>query len=412
MEVERVLVHEWTETRMPLLPGHGVTRVTVVRRNANESDEQLELAFLGPGDGVLLHVAFPAQDPCCVRSISFPVPIAATTVTWSGWVSSLPNASVLGRPLSLAEAGAVLGWWVAAPIASAATVAARTAAWSHISYERERICTVLRKRDHVYSKFPNTPLSHILGALFRSEARLLLLVAQRLGVHLEHDVKSLILAHLAAPYALPRASFANDLAAHCPAQQSSEYQYGMFPAGLAVLGRVSDFTHTQSETPNAWWQVDLEPKPGESCAVTAVHLVNRLDCAYSRLRDITVTLLDEHERVLHRSETLNPLNVLMDRYNVTYQGPRTLCIEYAAAVRGVRYVRVDRDADLLLRGSGGVGNWDEGYVLSLAAVEVKGSRVEAAEQASSKATPNRSEKEDEEGVDGEIKHGGHKCTLQ
>lgn len=152
------------------------------------------------------------------------------------------------------------------------------------------------------------------------------------------------------------------------ATQSSDYGSGQFPAALAIDGEFENFTHTAAgvNLPAAW-ELDL----GETYAIGSVVLHNRRDCCRSRLRDVTVLILDAPGGdVVFRSALLNPENELGGG---TLAGPESLAVEVAreagGAVRG-RAVRVVRTPDPDLSGTGGQGNADEADVLSLAEVEV------------------------------------------
>ncbi len=151
-----------------------------------------------------------------------------------------------------------------------------------------------------------------------------------------------------------------NLALGKPAVQSS--QLGAFDPGLAVDGDNGNFTHTFFSDLDATWEIDL----GQSSLLTLIVLNNRTSCCQSRLRDITVSVLDDADDVVYASALLNPENV--------DGGPRQIAVDLLDQVGGVlgRKVRVHRTPDPDLSGTQGAGNADEAAVLSLAEVEVYG----------------------------------------
>jgi hypothetical protein len=158
-----------------------------------------------------------------------------------------------------------------------------------------------------------------------------------------------------------------DLAPSGVATQSSEYPIS-FPAGYAIDGNPSTFTSTAVEDANATWQVTM---PSDS-VVTQVILHNRLE-AQSRLRDITVEVLDASGVVVAASALLNPENILGG--GQVDVGPATLTFDLVAETGGTvvgRTIRVRRTGDPDLSGSGGQGNEGEPNILSLGEVEVLG----------------------------------------
>src|SRR5262249_52864220 len=151
-----------------------------------------------------------------------------------------------------------------------------------------------------------------------------------------------------------------------------EYAGGQFPASLAIDGDFDNFTHTAAgvNVP-ATWELDL----GDSYYLQAIVLHNRADCCRSRLRDITVSILDAPGgNLLFQSELLNPENVLGGGGT---GGPESLTVDLVAATGGPpnpppdppnqppgglvfgRVIRVVRTPDPDLSGSGGQGNADE-----------------------------------------------------
>ncbi len=152
-------------------------------------------------------------------------------------------------------------------------------------------------------------------------------------------------------------------------QSSTGFTYG---ASLAIDGSLGDFTHTSAGVNlPATWEVDL----GGTFFIQKIVLHNRAGCCPSRLRDITVSILDSSgTNVAYESALLNPENVLGG--GVASGGPATLTVDLVAATGAVvegGKVRVVRTPDPDLSGSDGDGNSDEADVLSLAEVEVLGS---------------------------------------
>ncbi len=151
------------------------------------------------------------------------------------------------------------------------------------------------------------------------------------------------------------------------AQSSTGFGYG---PELAINGRYDDFTHTAAgvNLPAAW-QLDL----GGTFFLYRITLYNRTSCCGSRLRDITVSILDEDgTSAVFTSELLNPENVLGGG---TLDGPATLALDLVAitgsAIEG-GIIRIVRTPDPDLSGTGGLGNADEADVLSLGEVEALG----------------------------------------
>jgi len=142
---------------------------------------------------------------------------------------------------------------------------------------------------------------------------------------------------------------------------------GGFVAELGVNNNRGDFTHTLAGTNlPATWEVNL----GGVFPIGEVILYNRTSCCGSRLRDITITILDPTGTdVLYESELLNPEN----EQGLFPNGPATLganlVTETGGAVNG-QIVRVVRTPDDDLSGTAGQGNTDEADVLSLGEVEI------------------------------------------
>ncbi|MCA9540352.1 MAG: CotH kinase family protein, partial [Myxococcales bacterium] len=162
---------------------------------------------------------------------------------------------------------------------------------------------------------------------------------------------------------LPAPGEAENLALGRPVAQTSTLS--SFIAELGVDGNLGNFTHTLSSDQTPTWEVDL----GSERFLSSVVLHNRTSCCGSRLRDITVEVLDADGEVVHTSALLNPENVLGNGLN----GPATLTVDYAeqGGVVG-QTVRVQRLPDLDLSATNGQGNGDEPTVLSLGEVEVFG----------------------------------------
>jgi hypothetical protein len=132
---------------------------------------------------------------------------------------------------------------------------------------------------------------------------------------------------------------------------------GGFTAALAVDGNIGNFTHTLSGDANPTWQIDL----GASNRLDSLTIYNRGGgCCQSRLRDITVEVLDWAGNTVYTSPLLNPENVLGGGGT---GGPLTLEIP-SLGVLG-KTVRVKRTIDSDLSGTGGQGNADEGSILSI-----------------------------------------------
>ena len=151
-----------------------------------------------------------------------------------------------------------------------------------------------------------------------------------------------------------------------PATQTSDFTPAL-GASLAVDGILGNFTATAGDDVEPSWEVDLE---GEF-AINAIVLHNRGDgCCQSRLRDITVSILDGAGALVWESELLNEENELGGG---TTDGPARLVVDLRDLegddIVGSR-VRVSRLVDDDLSGSGGVGGVDEANVLSLGEVEV------------------------------------------
>ena len=154
-------------------------------------------------------------------------------------------------------------------------------------------------------------------------------------------------------YGAQRGDAVEEIAGGQPTVQTSTL--GSFAAGRAVNGDFDDFTHTTSADDAASWRVDLPAARW----IDRVVVHNRRGCCRSRLRDITVRVLDADDVAVWTSPLLNPENAL--------GGPAMLTVE--PGVEG-HAIEISRTPDLDF--SGGAGNGDEATVLSLGEVEVFG----------------------------------------
>lgn len=146
---------------------------------------------------------------------------------------------------------------------------------------------------------------------------------------------------------------------------------GGFTADLAVNGNNGDFTHTLGDDATPFWEVNF----GENLRLETVNLHNRESCCGSRLRDITIEVLNNAGQTVFTSPLLNPEN----SESAFPSGPADLFFDFAGANGGSplfgQTVRVRRTSDPDLSGSGGQGNPDEANVLSLGEVTVIGGSV-------------------------------------
>ena len=136
----------------------------------------------------------------------------------------------------------------------------------------------------------------------------------------------------------------------------------------AVNGNYNDFTHTLAgQNLPATWEVNL----ATNYALARIVIYNRTDCCGSRLRDITVRILDVDGMTTNfTSVPLNPENILGGH---GLSGPASLTLNLTNLTGGFVLggrVRLTRTPDPNLSGTGGQGNSDEADVLSLAEVEV------------------------------------------
>jgi hypothetical protein len=151
------------------------------------------------------------------------------------------------------------------------------------------------------------------------------------------------------------------------ASQSSGWNGDQFPASMAIDGNFFDFSHTSGNDPAPTWQLTFD----DVFAIDAVKLTNRRDCCQSRLRDITVSILDIDGVEVFTSELLNPEDVLGG--SVLNVGPDSLALNLVALTGGPvtgSEVKVARTPDDDLSGSGFAGGPEEGFILSLGEVEV------------------------------------------
>ncbi len=144
---------------------------------------------------------------------------------------------------------------------------------------------------------------------------------------------------------------------------------GAFTPNLAVNGILTDFTHTLGTDAAPFWNADF----GGSATIHSVTVRNRGDgCCQSRLRDITISILDDTFTPVWTSAVLNPDNT---GYTAP-AGPATLSVDIVALTGNPvvgRHVRVSRTADPDGSGNGGTpGTVDEQNVLSMSEVEIVG----------------------------------------
>jgi hypothetical protein len=143
---------------------------------------------------------------------------------------------------------------------------------------------------------------------------------------------------------------------------------GSFTAALGNDGILNNFTQTGTADAAPFWNLDL----GGIAQISSITVRKRGDnCCGSRLRDITVQILDEALAPIYTSALLNPENA-----GFTYPaGPASLSIDLVALTGGSlagRHVRISRTADPDLSGTGGQGDVNEQNVLSMGEVEVFG----------------------------------------
>ena len=162
---------------------------------------------------------------------------------------------------------------------------------------------------------------------------------------------------------------ASNIASSGTASQSTTN--GANTASLATDGILTNFTHTLSTDAAAFWNVDF----GGNATINSVTIYNRGDgCCGSRLRDITVQVLDASFTAVWTSALQNPENA-----GYTFPaGPATISLDLLALNGGNpvvgRHVRISRTADPDGSGTGGngVGSTDEQNALSMGEVQVVG----------------------------------------
>lgn len=143
---------------------------------------------------------------------------------------------------------------------------------------------------------------------------------------------------------------------------------GAFTANLAVNGLTTDFTHTLGTDSAPFWNAAFS---GDT-TIHSITITNRTTCCQSRLRDITITILDAALVPVWTSPLLNPENTGF----VAPAGPATLSVDLVALTGAPvvgRHVRVSRTPDPDNSGTGGtITTVDEQNVLSLAEVQIIG----------------------------------------
>jgi hypothetical protein len=167
------------------------------------------------------------------------------------------------------------------------------------------------------------------------------------------------------------AAAVEDVALGKPVTQSSTHGAG--PEANGVNGILTDFTHTATGDAGPWWEVDLQG----SFELTSIVIWNRGDgCCQSRLRDITVMVLDVPgfpETTIYTSPLLNPEGVLATELAT---GPRTLVVDLVAETGGAVWgsaVRIARTPDPDLSGNKEpFPNGDDPTVLSIASMCILG----------------------------------------
>jgi ferric-dicitrate binding protein FerR (iron transport regulator) len=132
---------------------------------------------------------------------------------------------------------------------------------------------------------------------------------------------------------------------HAVATQSSRYRAVSYAAGSAIDGKATTISHTDGADPTPWWQVDL----GGPKQIHAVVLLNRLDLAQSRLRDITIKLLaSDGTTVVAESPLLNAGNERWGGIENRDGGPSQLAFDLPQSAGGAvscRFVRIERRRD-------------------------------------------------------------------
>ncbi len=143
-------------------------------------------------------------------------------------------------------------------------------------------------------------------------------------------------------------------------QSTTLYPY---TANLGSNALTTDYTQTINADTTPFWNLDF----GSDAVITSIVITNRT-ASQSRLRDLTVSILNDAQDAIYSSALLNPENTLA--------GPATLTVDLVALTGGTvtgRHVRIARTADADLSGNGGTGDDADRYALSLAEVTVNGS---------------------------------------
>ena len=130
------------------------------------------------------------------------------------------------------------------------------------------------------------------------------------------------------------------------ATQSTNYSPTLYQAPDAIDGDYTNFTHTATNDPDPWWQVDF----GTNYSFDQVQLFNR-NSNQDRLSDITVEVLNGGTPV-YTSPVLNPNNTL--------SGPPVITLPLGSTYTG-NVLKVSRDPNSTIGGQG---------ILSLAEVEI------------------------------------------
>jgi hypothetical protein len=162
---------------------------------------------------------------------------------------------------------------------------------------------------------------------------------------------------------------ASNIAPSATATQSTTN--GGFTASLATDGILTNFTHTLGTDASAFWNADF----GGNATINSITIYNRGDgCCGSRLRDITVSILDASFTAVWTSALQNPENT-----GYTFPaGPTTISLDLLALNGGNpiigRHVRISRTADPDGSGTGGngAGSTDEQNALSMGEVQIVG----------------------------------------
>ena len=149
-----------------------------------------------------------------------------------------------------------------------------------------------------------------------------------------------------------------NLALGKPATQSSNYS-SSYLASNAVDGALNTFSHTASTDTNAAWRVNL----GGDYYISQIILYNRLNCCWSRLRDITVSIRNPQDTMdIFVSDLLNPENILGSPTFITVD------LSSSPVLGGIINVHRTPDPDL----SGGGSSDSDRNTLTLAEVEILG----------------------------------------